>query len=247
MVAACGVLLVPRVEPLLLQATKWRLQGVSQEYRRNINTRSSMSVATPGETARLGQLWRGACEVMLQVPQEKGGKSDVCLVPVESLSSALGERGELPAVLRSNIVMALTAFDPPGTTRDRAGNAAANELLWKDIMQLSISPTCAWQSYGFDLEEGWREDGFCLAFARTDADAARPQVLQLAKKYQQGAIFEYWYDESGKRLWRNTLGACLDMGDVEPSVLAAVDMSVVAGHPLLALPWAGPSNGGILP
>lgn len=184
---------------------------------------------------------------MLQVPRESGGKSDVCLVPLESLSSTQGTRGELPAALRNNTVMALTAFDPPGTSRDRAENAAANKLLWEDIMQLSIAPTCAWQSYGFDLEEGWREDGFCLAFARADADAARHQVLELAKKYDQGAIFQYVYDEGEKRLWRNTLGACLDMADVVPSVLAAVDMSVVAGHPLVALPWAGPSDGGIIP
>ena len=119
-------------------------------------------------------------------------------------------------------VLALTAFDPPGTTRDRSSNAAANDLLWKDIKQLSLPPSCAWRSFGFDLEEGWREDGFCLAFDAARADAGRKAVVELARAHAQGAIFEYEFDAQTPRLLRRTLGACLDMPYSAATTLALV-------------------------
>ena len=57
----------------------------------------------------------------------------------------------------------------------------------------------------FDLEDGWREDGFCLAYDKERAGAARDAVLDIARKHQQGAIFEYVYDDHNKWLVRSTL------------------------------------------
>ena len=57
----------------------------------------------------------------------------------------------------------------------------------------------------FDLEDGWREDGFCLAYDKERAGAARDAVLGIARKHQQGAIFEYVYDDHNKWLVRSTL------------------------------------------
>lgn len=103
-------------------------------------------------------------------------------------------------------MLALTAFDPPGTTRDRESNAAANGQLWQDILRLPVAPALAWRSFGFDIKEGWREDGFCLAFDKAEADAGRTAVLSMARRHKQGAIFEYGYDESSETLHRWTLG-----------------------------------------
>jgi len=91
-----------------------------------------------------------------------------------------------PLNAREGQVLAITAFDPPGTTRSRECNAAANAQLWKDILGLPLMPSLAWRSFGFDVEEGWREDGFCLAFEKGQAETAREAVLSLARSHLQG-------------------------------------------------------------
>ena len=167
-----------------------------------------------------------SCEVMLSVPAQPHNVN-VCLVPTESMAGKpSASSDQLPAVLREHAVMALTAFDPPGTTREREANAAANARLWADILQLPTAPACAWRSFGFDADEGWREDGFCLAFDSAHIPAARHAVLELARRHDQGAIFEYSYDAKECRLMRRTLGACLDMPDESAVCLTPVSMCV---------------------
>lgn len=173
---------------------------------------------------------------MLNVPAQPQN-IDVCLVPTESIAGAPGgssttsSSDQLPAVLRQYTVMALTAFDPPGTMRERDANAAANARLWADIMQLPTAPSCAWRSFGFDNDEGWREDGFCLAFDDARMPAARHAVLELARRHDQGAIFEYYYDTRECRLMRRTLGACLEMLDEAEVALTPVSCNI--RNPLL--------------
>ena len=225
-----------------------------------------LAMAAAGDRAKtLGQLWRGAYEVMLGVPgapDSQNGLADVCLAPVEHVGDiepppeagleAKGVEGGIPLALREYAVFALTAFDPPGTTRDILSNTAANSRLWRDLLRLPVAPVCAWRSFGFDLEEGWREDGFCLAFEVALADAARAAVLDIARSHRQGAIFEYSYNSRARCLERLTLGACLDMSEVPTSTLALVDLSearLASGEgteDLFARPWAGPPDGGII-
>ena len=164
---------------------------------------------------------------MLNVPSQPNNV-DVWLVPTESMAAqSSASSDELPAVLREHAVLALTAFDPPGTTRERNANAAANARLWEDILQLPTAPAWAWRSFGFDAGEGWREDGFCLAFDAARMPAARHAVLELARRHDQGAIFEYSYDAGECRLMRRTLGACLDMPDESAVGLTPVSMCCV--------------------
>jgi len=147
-----------------------------------------MLPSAPSE-ARLGSIWSGAVEVMLC----PGG--DVYLVPSTSCPSPSG--GALPPLLREHVVFALTAFDPPGESLTLPENAAANGRLWKRILALHPAPSAVWPAWGYNLAEGWREDGFCLAYpieevARTPS--LREAVVNLAKEFRQGAIFQYYPD-----------------------------------------------------
>jgi hypothetical protein len=156
-----------------------------------------MLLSTSSES-RLGSIWTNAVEVMLC---SRAAGSDVYLVPSPSCPSPAGEA--LPPLLRQHVVYALTAFDPPGESRTLQENAAANGRLWQRILALHPAPSRVWPAWGYNLAEGWREDGFCLAYpieevARTPS-YSREAVLTLAKEFGQGAIFEYRPDRTGRQ------------------------------------------------
>ena len=67
----------------------------------------------------------------------------------------------------------------------------------------------AWRAYGVDVTEGWREDGFVLAFA--DAAAGRRRVAAAARAFDQGAIYEYTLTQGA--VARRTLGVGLAMDE----------------------------------
>ena len=79
-----------------------------------------------------------------------------------------------------------------GEDRPIAENRAANERLARDIRALDSTPTppaAWWRAYGF--AENWREDGFVVAYAPNDAATGEKTILDLAAKYEQGAIYAY--------------------------------------------------------
>ena len=51
----------------------------------------------------------------------------------------------------------------------------------------------------------WREDGFVLAFKEPPSTELREAVLELARGFEQGAIFSYTYDSATNQLWRATV------------------------------------------
>lgn len=149
----------------------------------------------------------------------------------------------LPPLLRSHVVYALTAFDPPGESRTLAANAAANGELWAGIRKLDPQPAAAWPTWGYNLDEGWRDS---LAYPRDGgrADDARKAVVKLARKFGQGAIFEYAPSESlTDGLVRTTVPALSSEAVREVvNVWRVPEVPVEAAPALLERPWAGPAE-----
>jgi hypothetical protein len=178
----------------------WRLSVAGRTLQ---SPRPRRHQATGGEV-QLGELWASAVEVMLcgdvLPPPARGGQGggDVILVP--GATPPPGGMLPLPPLMQTHVVFALTAFNPPGVERTLEQNSAANARLWASLRdELSPAPRVIWPSWGFHREEGWREDGFALAYPMDiyrrreqmlDARArAREAVLRLAARYEQGAIF----------------------------------------------------------
>ncbi|KAJ8599471.1 hypothetical protein CTAYLR_008047 [Chrysophaeum taylorii] len=131
-------------------------------------------------TAKLEELWKGATETMM-MPSET-----VVLAPCASDEES--RASFLPQGPPCELCFALTAFDPPGVERSREENARENEKMWKELR--GLEPKARWVGYGCDLDEGWREDGFFLEFDPADAEAARARILEVARAFDQGAIYD---------------------------------------------------------
>ena len=90
-----------------------------------------------------------------------------------------------------------------------------DNALWRRLRRLIVSgavergrrdlkalddpvPTAVWHSFGFNLAEGWREDGFSVAYRAEHANAGRKEIMRLANKYRQAAIYSYRVDREGR-------------------------------------------------
>jgi hypothetical protein len=139
------------------------------------------------------------------VLEDGGAVTPVFLAPLVDDNSP-GAPLEFPAMFSNRVrIFALTAFDPPGEARSLEDNTCENHKLAEAILTMAPRPARVWPSFGFHLREGWREDGFCLAFERApgddDGDAERwsdearsaqtAAVVALAVRFRQGAIFGY--------------------------------------------------------
>ncbi|CAE7208229.1 unnamed protein product [Symbiodinium pilosum] len=87
-----------------------------------------------------------------------------------------------------------------------------------------------WRSFGFNLKEGWREDGFTVI-------AEEAYVMALARRFRQGAIFQFQRLPGGAAFRRNTVPVCL------PNTDAAVSVAVCE-RPLDAGAYADPHSWG---
>ncbi|KAL1511316.1 hypothetical protein AB1Y20_006121 [Prymnesium parvum] len=100
--------------------------------------------------------------------------------------------GEWPAAFASHTVFSLTAWNPMGQDEALDVNQKANRALQRDIGRLQPPPKATWHSFGFNVGENWREDGFSIQYAPDVADqGGREAVLSLARKYRQAAVYEY--------------------------------------------------------
>lgn len=100
-----------------------------------------------------------------------------------------------PAILKlphQYSIIELTAYNPLGAELPLARNRQANAALEQDLRDLVVaqstttSACCYWPSFGFGGD--WQEHGFAVGCS---ADEQRTAVLDLATKYQQGAVYEY--------------------------------------------------------
>jgi hypothetical protein len=52
-----------------------------------------------------------------------------------------------------------------------------------------LRPRAMWRSFGFNDKEGWREEGFSLAYDPAERRFARNEVGRLAQRYRQAAFY----------------------------------------------------------
>ena len=135
----------------------------------------------------------------------------------QAVTADAGTNIPWPTIFVDNILFSLTAYNPLGNTVPHDVNVKANIALEQDILQLynnntngrgdnnndsninsSGGPLIAWwHSFGFHEQEGWRENGYTLAFAINDyvgSDSACETVMNLANKYHQAAIYKFSYE-----------------------------------------------------
>ena len=108
-----------------------------------------------------------------------------------------------PKIFSKSVVFSLTASNPMGVDVPAAQNRAANARLQSDIEALKVKPRAWWHSFGFNVQEGWREDGFSIAFAPDERVYARMAVLRLAIKHRQAAV--YYYRVEDGQLFREVI------------------------------------------
>jgi len=184
------------------------------------------------DSARLQTLWNSAAEVLLDT---EPGRPISWMVP----TSAGGSPLKPPASLRTCHHFALTAFNPPGVSRTLEENTKANEAMWKDLRTLSPKPLTVFRAFGFNLQEAWREDGFCLCFPGK-VDEAREAVLRVAAKFEQGAIFEY--PPAGDNVEFTRVLVYVDRKVPSTSAQMQFIVPPETGDPVIQRPWAGPHD-----
>ena len=99
-----------------------------------------------------------------------------------------------PRMLAKSAVFTITASNPMGVEKSASENAQANMRLQKDIKNLferPAPPRAWWHSFGFNVQEGWREDGFAIAYGVEERLFGLKDVLRLASKYNQAAVYMY--------------------------------------------------------
>jgi len=218
-----------------------------EEELRRVRSQLANRATMPGEGPttdddqgqRLMALWTGAGECM--IVSENGQIAEpVFMAPVTDTPDP-SKSVKFPVVFTNTMrIFAMTAFDPPGESRSLEENARENHKLADAILAMRPRPAFVWPSFGFDLREGWREDGFCLAFLPPKGSIERgswsPEayealsavVVALAKRFRQGAIFGYEPLENASSsgepdslvaLRRTTIPCCFHGAEPEVSTL----------------------------
>ena len=85
-----------------------------------------------------------------------------------------------PKIIGKSVVYSLTGWNPMGKDAPHEQNLAANQRLQQDLAEwkgMNTRPRAWWHSFGFNEKEGWREDGFSVAFA--------PEERRFAKQCMQ--------------------------------------------------------------
>ena len=131
----------------------------------------------------LAEVWARSFEVWVDYPGN--GKQTLYLGPMTGDLHPI----EFPPSCQLHHFFAITAFNPHGLHTEMKQNMEKNMCLEEELRVTQPSPAFMFHSYGF-LDKH-REDGFTLAYPLDSADEARKSVLFLAKKYSQGAIYEY--------------------------------------------------------
>mmetsp|Transcript_24145 Transcript_24145/g.36222 ORF Transcript_24145/g.36222 Transcript_24145/m.36222 type:complete len:314 (-) Transcript_24145:56-997(-) len=165
----------------------------------------------------LNDMWGSAIEGMIDVP---GCEEHVLyLAPAAAVESTPATCSTEQITCHSNFqnynwpepfqknrrVFCLTGRNPMGIDRPAAENSAANRMLAerlgsKAFMSNHPTPFAQWRSFGFHVQEGWREDGFAVSYNEEDIGAGRSQILSLAREFQQAAIYEFGIERNGESL-----------------------------------------------
>ena len=181
-------------------ATRWvarQTPRVTSRVRARHSFRASAAMSSSAREKDLQTLWADAYDAWLDVPGEPRPSVVYArpAVPDPRVDASDDPAREaagtaFPAIVTTSRSFALTGFNPMGTKTAMAKNKMANEALREDLASLERpKPRAVWASFGFAHD--WREDGFVVAFHEADAAEARAAIVELAVKYDQGAVYEY--------------------------------------------------------
>ena len=190
--------------------------------------------------ADLKELWADAYDAWRNVPGHP--EKTVYLMPEPSNKALLANKEipPLPEAVRGAVLFGLTSWNPGGQDAPMEQNLSSYRSIQADL--LALKPSCMWQSFGFDLQ-GYRENGFTVAFPAEAAESSRSAVVEIAKKYGQGAIYEFRAAEpiSEGRIVRSTVPALLQEVDADVTMIACSKPDTSGADPDLhfegSLPW----------
>jgi hypothetical protein len=193
---------------------------VTSRVRARHSFRASAAMSSSAREKDLQTLWADAYDAWLDVPGEPRPSVVYArpAVPDPRVDASDDPAREaagtaFPAIVTTSRSFALTGFNPMGTKTAMAKNKMANEALREDLASLERpKPRAVWASFGFAHD--WREDGFVVAFHEADDVAeARAAIVELAVKYDQGAVYEYApAPNDPTRLTRKTVPAAMSAG-----------------------------------
>lgn len=165
---------------------------------------SLSAVASSESDKALDNLWTGAVDGMIDAPGCAELSTDGVLYmaprPAAAPAAASGsssswslfgaskplaqpEKVDWPKIFTRSVIFSLTAHNPMGREAPAAYNTAANQHLEREIAKLrNPVPRAWWHSFGFNVAEGWREDGFSVAFASEERAFARVEMLNVRRR-----------------------------------------------------------------
>ncbi|CAE7221842.1 unnamed protein product [Symbiodinium natans] len=104
-----------------------------------------------------------------------------------------------------------------GQQQSEEANAKAMEELSTELMRMLVNSEGplreCWRSFGFNVKEGWREDGFTII-------AEEAYAVALARRFRQGAIFQFQHVPGKAAFQRTTVPVLLQNTDA--AVLVAI-------------------------
>ena len=108
-------------------------------------------------------MWAAAVDGWINVPGCESLTTDEGVLYMAPKADAAAR--PIPRLVAKSTIFSLTAWNPMGKDAPYATNEAQNEYLARDLTKLRPEPRAVWQAFGFHVNEGWRENGFSVAFA----------------------------------------------------------------------------------
>lgn len=149
----------------------------------------------------LGTRWAESYDCWVNAPGSVNKPIYTC---PQASTSMLGTN-EWPQAVRAlpHPIFGLTASNPRGEEWAADRNRRANKMLQQDLEDLSKSsdrnsnPSCYWW-HGLGFGETWQEKGFIVSCERT-------KVIDLARKYEQAAVYEFVFTDEEPVVLRKTV------------------------------------------
>jgi hypothetical protein len=178
----------------------------------------------------LKQVWAEAYDAYMDVPGEKGAiySKPIHVLPCASTgpspawsSSAYMRYPE--SVTSSTRLYCLTAWNPMGVEKPLEENKLAHSEFTRKmknrVEEMGFPEDDVWMRYSFGFSSIWREPGLVIACKSENACLQiKCLVLEMARAFEQGAVYEYAPQEDPKMLLRKTLPV-LSSAAVEADVM----------------------------
>jgi hypothetical protein len=159
----------------------------------------------------LKQAWADAFDAHIDVPGEAG---TIYSRPI-SLETPSSPDAHQPlaypdSVTATTRLYCITAWNPMGIERPLDENNRAHceftTIMKERVDQLRFAEDDVWLRYSFGFSANWREPGLVIACKSADACMKiKHLVVEMARRYNQGAVYEYTPQSDARLLLRKTL------------------------------------------